>query len=132
MPEIISGSLNRPYSGRQKEIKLTLYKALIRSVMTYACPVWEFAADTHLMKLQHLQNKILHIISNSRTPARKMQKTFRILHINYYKTKLCRQRAEAIQNHENANVHNIGQGEAQRRKHKKLKPTTVQMTKLPV
>jgi hypothetical protein len=36
--------------------KLTLHKALIRSIMTYACPAWEFAADTHLMKLQ---NKVL-------------------------------------------------------------------------
>jgi hypothetical protein len=26
--------------------------------MTYACPAWEFAAGTHLMKLQRLQNKI--------------------------------------------------------------------------
>jgi hypothetical protein len=25
--------------------------------MTYACPTWEFAADTHLTKLQRLQNK---------------------------------------------------------------------------
>jgi hypothetical protein len=25
-------------------IKLTLHKALIRSIMTYACPAWEFAA----------------------------------------------------------------------------------------
>jgi hypothetical protein len=31
-------------------IKLTFHKALIRSVMTYACPAWEFAADTHLLK----------------------------------------------------------------------------------
>jgi hypothetical protein len=28
-------------------ISLTLYKALIRSVMTYACPAWEFAAETY-------------------------------------------------------------------------------------
>jgi hypothetical protein len=27
--------------------------------MIYACPIWEFAADTRLMKLQHLQNKVL-------------------------------------------------------------------------
>jgi hypothetical protein len=40
-------------------IKLTLHKALIRSVMTYACPVWEFAAECHLLKLQRLQNKVL-------------------------------------------------------------------------
>jgi hypothetical protein len=29
-------------------IKLTIHKALIRSVMTYACFAWEFVADTHL------------------------------------------------------------------------------------
>jgi hypothetical protein len=33
-------------------INLIVYRALIRSIMTYACPTWEFAADTHLMKLQ--------------------------------------------------------------------------------
>jgi hypothetical protein len=32
-------------------IKLTLHKALIRSVMAYVCPTWEFAVDTHLLKL---------------------------------------------------------------------------------
>jgi hypothetical protein len=35
-------------------IKLTLHKALIRSVMTYACPAWGLAADTYLLKLQRL------------------------------------------------------------------------------
>jgi hypothetical protein len=34
------------------DIKLTLHKALIRSVMTYACPAWEFAAEFQLLKLQ--------------------------------------------------------------------------------
>jgi hypothetical protein len=28
------------------KVKLNLHKALIRSVMTYACPAWELAADT--------------------------------------------------------------------------------------
>jgi hypothetical protein len=32
------------------KIKLTLYKALIRTVITYACPAWELAADTYLLK----------------------------------------------------------------------------------
>jgi hypothetical protein len=41
-------------------IKLTLHKALIRSVMTYASPTWDFAADTHLMKLQRLQFSKAH------------------------------------------------------------------------
>jgi hypothetical protein len=63
------------------DIKLTLHKALIRSVMTYACLTWEFAADTHLMKLQCLKNRVLHTI-----------------------TRLCRQQARV------ENVCNIGQG----------------------
>jgi hypothetical protein len=36
-------------------------------------------------------------------------------------TKLSRQQAEVILNHENENVHNIGQGEARHRKYKRLK-----------
>jgi hypothetical protein len=28
--------------------------------MTYASPAWEFAANTHLLKLQRLQNKDHH------------------------------------------------------------------------
>jgi hypothetical protein len=40
--------------------------------MNYACPTWEFAADTHLMKLQRLQIRALRAIGNLdwRTPVR--------------------------------------------------------------
>jgi hypothetical protein len=37
---------------------------LIRSVMTDACSAWEFATDTYRLKLQRLQNKVLHTIEN--------------------------------------------------------------------
>jgi hypothetical protein len=52
-------------------IKLIVYRALIRSIMTYAYPTWEFAADIHLMKLQCLQNRVLCTIGNfdRRTPV---------------------------------------------------------------
>jgi hypothetical protein len=30
----------------------------------YACPAWEFAADTHLLKLQRLQNRVLQNTDN--------------------------------------------------------------------
>jgi hypothetical protein len=42
--------------------------------MTYASPAWEFAANTHLLKLQCLQNKVLHTIGNfpRRTPVREL------------------------------------------------------------
>jgi hypothetical protein len=66
--------------------KLTLHKALIRSNMTYACPAWEFAADTHLMKLQRLQNKVLHTTGNfpRYTLIPDMHISFQILHIRFY------------------------------------------------
>jgi len=35
-------------------VKLIIYKALIRSMLTYAWPTWEFAADSFLLKLQRL------------------------------------------------------------------------------
>jgi hypothetical protein len=91
--------------------------------MTYASPAWEFAANTQLLKLQRLQNKVLRTIGNFRrcTPVRELHKTFNILYIYDYITKICRQQAEVIRNHENANVRHIGQGEARHRKHKRLK-----------
>jgi hypothetical protein len=91
--------------------------------MTYACPTWDFAADTHLMKLQRLQNKVVRTIGNfpRRTPVRELHKAFSVPYIYDYITKLYRQQAEVIQNHENVNVRNIGQGEARHRKYKRLK-----------
>jgi hypothetical protein len=104
-------------------IKLTIHKALIRSIMTYVCPAWEFAAECHLLKLQRLQNKVLRTIGNfpKRTSVRDMHKAFHIPYVYDYMTKSCRQQAEVIQNHENENVRYIGQSEARHRKYKRLK-----------
>jgi hypothetical protein len=90
--------------------------------MTYASPAWEFAADTHLIKLQRLQNKVLHTIGNYRrlTRVRDLHLAFHIPYVYDYITELCRQQAEVIQNHNNENVRNIGQGEANHRKYKRL------------
>jgi hypothetical protein len=91
--------------------------------MTYACPAWEFAAETYLLKLQRLQNKVLRTIGNlpRRTQVRDMHVAFQIPYAYDYITKLCRRQAEIIHNHENENVRNIGQGETPHRKHKRLK-----------
>jgi hypothetical protein len=61
-------------------IKLTIHKALIRSVMTYACPTWEFAADTLLSNLQLLQNKVVRTIGKfpRHTPVCELYKAFNI------------------------------------------------------
>jgi hypothetical protein len=83
-------------------------------VKTYAFLTWEFAAVTHLIKLQRLQNEVLRTIGNfpRRTPIRKMNMAFHMPYMYDYMTKLCRQQAEVIQNHDNENVCSIGQGEA--------------------
>jgi len=46
---------------------------------------------------------------------------FRILYLHDFVTKLCMQQATVILNHENVNICNIGQGEAQHRKYIRLK-----------
>jgi hypothetical protein len=84
--------------------------------MTHACSAWEFAADTHVMKLQHLQNTVLRIIRKfpRSIPIRDMG--FKILCMYNYIAKLSRQQTQIIQGHENAQVRNIGQGKARCRK----------------
>jgi hypothetical protein len=103
-------------------IKLTLHKALIRSVMAYACPAWEFAADTQLLKLQPLENKVLRAVGEfpRRTPVRELHMAFQAPYIYDYTTKLCMQQAD-IANRENANVRDIGKDKARFRKYKRFK-----------
>jgi hypothetical protein len=61
-------------------IKLTLHRALIRFIMTYACSVWKFVAEIHLLKLQHMQNKFLHATGNFliRTPVPDLHMAFKL------------------------------------------------------
>jgi hypothetical protein len=91
--------------------------------MTYACPAWEFASESHLFKLQRLQNRVLRTTDNfpRRTSVRDMHDAFQIPYVYDYITKSCRQQAEVIQNHENENVRYIGQGEARDRKYTRFK-----------
>jgi hypothetical protein len=117
---------------------LILYKALIRSQMTYACPAWEYAADIRLLKLQRLQSRVLRIVGNlpRRTPTRALHLTFHIPYVYDYVTKIRRKEAEVIQNHDNINFRNMGKNEAQRRKHKSsdlvaVRHTILQVSKLP-
>jgi hypothetical protein len=51
--------------------KPTLYKLFIRSVLTYAAPVWSNTSPSNYRRLQILQSKCLRIIGNypTRTPT---------------------------------------------------------------
>jgi hypothetical protein len=66
------------------------------------------------MKLQRLQNKVFRTIGNfpRRAPVRELHKAFNIPYIYDYITKLYRQQADVLQNHENINVRDMGIDEA--------------------
>jgi hypothetical protein len=55
----------------------------MRSKMIYACPASEFAADSDLLKLQRLQNRLLRTTGNlpRRTPTRAIQRAFQIPYV---------------------------------------------------
>jgi hypothetical protein len=116
------------------KIKLTLHKALIRTLITYTSLAWELAADTYLLKLQRLKYKILLTIGNILrcTPIRDMYTTFNLTLVYDCITKLCRKQAEATRNHENEHTRGIGQGKARHRKYKGLKLGGGQVTRQPL
>jgi hypothetical protein len=51
-------------------IKLTLHKALIRSVMTYASPAWEFAADVKHVKCKYYHTLTIDLLLLTDPPSR--------------------------------------------------------------
>jgi hypothetical protein len=86
--------------------------------MTYASPSWEIAADTHLIKLERLQNKVPRTTGNypRRTPVLDLHMALKPPYVYAYITKLCRQQAKVIQIHDIENILNNGLGEARHRK----------------
>jgi hypothetical protein len=86
-------------------------------------PSWKLTADTYLLRLQRLQNKVLRTIGNFPrcTPVRDLHTAFNLPHVYDYITKLCRQQAEVIQNHENEHIRSMGHSEDRHRKYKGLK-----------
>jgi hypothetical protein len=83
-----------------------------RRTLLAESPAWEIAAPAKQGSPHHRQ------LSKA---VRELHVAFKIPYVYDFITKLCRQQAEAIQNHVNPNVRNIGQGEAQHRKYKRLK-----------
>jgi hypothetical protein len=79
-------------------IKLTFHKALIWSVMTHARPAKILGANTHLLILQRLQNKVLRTFGNFPicTSASDLHTAFNIPYVYDYITELCRQQGEVI------------------------------------
>jgi hypothetical protein len=51
--------------------------------MTYACPAWEFAAETDILKFQRLKNRVLRTIEYfpRRTSVRDLHVAFQIPYV---------------------------------------------------
>jgi hypothetical protein len=79
---------------------------------------WELAADTCLLKLQRMKNKVLRNIENFPrcTTVRDFHTVFSLPYIYDNIKELSRQQAEVIRNHENEHVRGIGQSEARQKK----------------
>jgi hypothetical protein len=60
-----------------------------------ACAGWKFAAGSHLLKLQRLQNKVPRTIGNfpSCTPTHDLHVAFKISYSYDFLAKLCRQQS---------------------------------------
>lgn len=56
--------LLRSRAHLDKSIKMTLFKSMIRPILTYASPVWTDAAQSHRKQLQVIQNKCIKTIFN--------------------------------------------------------------------
>jgi hypothetical protein len=86
--------------------------------MVYACPTWEYAADARLFELQRLQIRVFCAIDNfdRHTSVREMKTAVKVPYMYDYKTKLCSQQTEVIQNRLNQNVRASGQGVVMHRK----------------
>jgi hypothetical protein len=93
-------------------------------------PPGNFAADTKLLKLQRLNNKVFRTIGNfpSCTPVRDLHTALNLPYMYCYITKLCRQQADVIRNHENDYVRGIGQGEPDIENIKGLNLAAVKLT----
>jgi len=66
--------------------KITLYKLVIRSVLTYAAPVWSNTSSSNYRRLQILQSKCLRVIGNYPHPTysyRPKRRTYPRIHLSF-------------------------------------------------
>lgn len=92
--------------------KLQIYRAIIRPVMTYACPIFDNAAKTHLRKIQVVQNSILRMALNvnwkSYISNQKIHEESKVPLIEDFHRKLTRQFYENCSNNSNALINSLG------------------------
>jgi hypothetical protein len=90
--------------------KLTLYKLLIRPVLTYAAYVWSNTSNTNYRHLQTLLSKCLRAIGNypRRTPIPPIHSTLKIEHLYEFIYRLSENFFLQFSTHQKPLVHQIG------------------------
>jgi hypothetical protein len=95
------GTYIRTYSLFKAEhlsihIKLNIYKIIGRSGLVDACPIWQNMADPHLLKVQHLQDRVLRALGvlDRGTPVRDLKVALRIPYLYDYIILLCKKQTE--------------------------------------
>lgn len=108
-----------PLVGRQSSLdlqaKVTIYKTIIRPMITYAAPAWATAAPTHLKRLQVYQNKVLRAMVNAPWFVRNttIHRDLNIDPIADYIMSLCVAQANRVANHPNEHLRDLSSYEAE-------------------
>jgi hypothetical protein len=102
--------INR-HSKLSSHNKLTIYKSIIRPIISYGCPAWTTLANTHSHKLQIIQNKCLKMIFNTApgTFLSDLEESIDLKPIRQFISDLSKKHHEKINlNSDNPIIKNIG------------------------
>lgn len=122
-------TLIHPESTLQQEYKLLLYNQVIRPALTYGSTVWGNAAQTHIKKLQIIQNKFLRLIllKRRRTKITELHEYIKQPTIQEFIKKKAMQFYQKTRFHSNHLIQNLGQYDITRlpRRHLKKLPHSI-------
>jgi len=90
--------------------KLTLYKLMIRSLLTYAGPVWSNTSQSNYRHIQILQSKCLRVIGDypRRTPIHYLHSTLSLEYIHTFIYRLTEKFFQQCTTHSNPLISQIG------------------------
>ena len=103
-----------PFHARNSTLsshnKLTLYKLLIRPILTYAAPVWSNTSLSNYRHLQILQSKCLRVIGNysSRTPISHLHSALNLEPVHEFIYRVSEKFFHTCSTHPNPLVRQIG------------------------
>lgn len=98
-------------SKLKTNLKVLLYKTIIRPTMTYAAPTWAQAAKTHHNKLQKIQNKTLRTIYRGQYKHKtdKLHQEAKLEKLKDFTNRLTRNFADKTKTIDNPHIQTLGQ-----------------------